>query len=557
MKLTQHACFAILLGAAGCGGQDPSASEGREAPLRDRLAAIAGDLALDSSGEGVAAVQEYLTRYGYFPNAFIAARHSRWTPIVADSPAVRGEFDEQTERAVLALQANLGLEQTGVVDAATRRLLVQTRCGFPDGKMAGDPNDKWALLGSKWNFNPTFQVLNTNDVSLDEARQAATNAFTTWFIQSSLLLFSTVGTPDISITFGNAASQCGDDLAGGCAHAPAEGGDIFLDTSVRWSVAPDTPSNSMDVESMVLHEAGHALGLDHTSNLGQFDPPITSVMWPILNTGSEHRQLSPDDTVAYSVRYDQWKLEPGQAEDIAAAQNGRLWVLGPESAYGGWLVYNQDINGTREFAGAVAVRIATGPNGIPWIVTLDGGIWRHSTAAATSGTWTQVTGCAKDIAIGGNGDVWVLGCPDSQGLLGVYKWNGGSGFTGADGRGVRIAVSSSGRPLVVASNGTVWRRNSADPNVSGWKRLPDVGATPNDNTDIYADASDSVWLIGKDDEGYVLNENTVDFHTPARNQWVKINSGPIHAIAAGPMFGGNLGPFIASRANRKIYRPVR
>jgi peptidoglycan hydrolase-like protein with peptidoglycan-binding domain len=566
---TYGACVLFVLTSACSGPDDSTPDPGTDAPLRDRLSAIQADLARGSEGAGVAAVQDYLERFGYFPNEALAASYARWMPIVPDAPAMRGQFDEQTELAVLALQRNLGLAQTGIVDEATRHLLVQPRCGFPDGVMAGDPANKWSVHGTKWGSNPTFRVINTGDTKV---RTAAVNAFATWQRATSLVptLVST-GTPDIQIGFGDAKATCGSDWAAGCAFFPPNG-DIVLDGATNFSVAATTPSNALDLESVILHEAGHALGLEHTSSFGTFSPAITPVMFPIIS--GQKRELSADDAVAISVLYDKWQLDNGQAEDIATARNGDLWVLGPESAFGGWLAYKQYPSGIRDFGGTVGVRIAVEPDGTPWVLALDGGIFRKK--SATSGTeWEKWPGCAKDIAIGATQNifgpsepvVWVLGCESGgKGGFQIWKWVPDPGapsqptlgqgtWKQSDGAGMRIAVDSSGTPLVVAASGTVWERRSADPNLNGWDQLPAIGAAATSNTDIYADPWDGVWLIGKDDKAFVLNRNTADptVTTNARNGWVSLNSGTMHAIAAGPIYGGNLGPFVVAAATRNIY----
>ena len=51
----------------------------------------------------VAELQRYLARYGYLPNAELAAAHPGWRPIVDRSPA-SGVFDGPTSDALSELQ---------------------------------------------------------------------------------------------------------------------------------------------------------------------------------------------------------------------------------------------------------------------------------------------------------------------------------------------------------------------------------------------------------------------------------------------------------------------
>lgn len=71
--------------------------------------------------------------------------------------------------------------------------------------------------------------------------------------------------------------------------------DIFLNAvNVQWSTNDVTPSSAEDVETVMLHEAGHCLGLDHYGGDG-------NVMNPDLALGLTRRQLGPGDPVALAT----------------------------------------------------------------------------------------------------------------------------------------------------------------------------------------------------------------------------------------------------------------
>lgn len=88
-------------------------------------------------------------------------------------------------------------------------------------------------------------------------------------------------------------------LGGGVAAAAAipvqHGGaletcDIFLNAvDFTWSAADPTPLGALDLQTLLLHEVGHCMGLDHT-----LDPPLT-VMDPALPFGASRRELTDHD----------------------------------------------------------------------------------------------------------------------------------------------------------------------------------------------------------------------------------------------------------------------
>lgn len=87
--------------------------------------------------------------------------------------------------------------------------------------------------------------------------------------------------------------------------------DIFLNSSFAWSVAANGETGRQDVESIVLHETGHLLGLGHSAlgetelvNGGRRVLGAASIMFPIAFTaGSLNRVLHPDDTAGLQDIY--------------------------------------------------------------------------------------------------------------------------------------------------------------------------------------------------------------------------------------------------------------
>lgn len=73
--------------------------------------------------------------------------------------------------------------------------------------------------------------------------------------------------------------------------------DVFFNgPGIGWTVDPVTPPNRLDVETAMLHEAGHCLGLGH---FGLFD----EVMYGVVEPGESLRVLTTQDTAALCNRY--------------------------------------------------------------------------------------------------------------------------------------------------------------------------------------------------------------------------------------------------------------
>lgn len=149
----------------------------------------------------------------------------------------------------------------------------------------------------------------------------------------------------------------------------------------------------------------------------------------------------------------QWQQTSGAANDIGVGANGAVWVIGTNRVSGGYGIWQRAARGNDWTAiDGGAVRIAVDPTGMPWVVNEGGSIYRR-----TPSGWQQLPGAAKDIGIGANGAVWVIGTNAVPGGFGIWSWTGTT-WTAIDGGAVRIAVDPTGAPWVVNSAGGIFRR---------------------------------------------------------------------------------------------------
>jgi hypothetical protein len=486
-----HTLFlgAVLAGSAvGC-IDDGSA----DAPTSERVRSLDADLAIGSSGEDVRALNESLADWGYYPNATLGRDFPAWRPIVARGPADPSVFDEQTRTAVLALQRKSGLTQTGVVDAETRAAMRERRCGVPDGLPTDDASDKFSMInGGLGRRNLTWkigQLSGTMDFASTSA--AAASAFSYWAAQGSGVSFTqiTSGTPNIMVQFGALSNP---NVLGQC-----NGQTITMNSLLPWN---NVNGSSNDLQSPLIHEIGHALGLNHAAW-------SSAKMYPFVGS---NRSLWIDDTVAASALYDIYTQVPGAAKDVGIGANGDVWVIGTNAMGGGnfgIFKYNPATNGwTQTTDGSAAVRIAVMPDGRPVVVQASGAIWIRSTNSPTVGGFSQLNGLATDVGVGGNGEIWITNKTAVNGGFQVAKFNG-SGFTASNGGAVKVSVSASGIPWIVAASGQVFRHTNNSATSGSWEAisgsLNDIGVGP--DHPLLSGATTSipfVWSVATNGSGY-------------------------------------------------------
>ena len=456
------------------------------------------------------------------------------------------------------LQHNAGLPLTGIVDAGTRAALQRHRCGVPDGIPRAALDDKYAPLGAKWSQSTvTWYVNNPDDVTQAQAEAAVSAALATWAAQSSLPTFSKASSfnaANIKIQF--AAILKADGTPDGPGNVLAStsfsgtAASMTIDTAETWSVATPTPSGSIDLQTVLLHELGHAIGLWHSAL-------ATATMYPYVS--GQDQTLDGDDDVGISALYDTWVQLPGVAKDIGVGADGSAWVIGTNPVGSSdFSIHKWNGNGWTQTDGG-AVRIAVGPTGIPWVVNGVGDIYRRTTNSPTSGSWDHLPGAATDIGVGADGSAWIL----TKTHIGagtdftIMKWDAGLGaWVQADGGAVRIAVGPTGVPWIVNSVNTIYRRTTNSPTSGTWEVLPGLAK------DIGISDGSFAWVIGTVANGSNFSIFTWDEQSqilysdgsvaaPAERVWTQV-PGAATNISVGP----NGTPWVVNAAG-VISRPAK
>ena len=146
----------------------------------------------------------------------------------------------------------------------------------------------------------------------------------------------------------------------------------------------------------------------------------------------------------YRLQDGAWQRMGGNARDIGIGADGSVWVTSGGGTYlydeGNWL----GVRGS-------GVRIDVDPNGVPWVIDHTNDI--HQLIA---GRWIQRHGEARDIGIGGDGSVWIVGTSEDDGGHRLYRWSG-TGWMRVNGSSRQISVGPDGFPWAANSGGDIYR----------------------------------------------------------------------------------------------------
>ncbi|XP_065586412.1 matrilysin [Cyrtonyx montezumae] len=200
---------------------------------------------------------------------------NKFFPLLEKHPVI------SLEERIKEMQKFFHLTVTGKLNAETKNIMEQPRCGIPDianyQTFSGSPRWKKKYL--------TYKIVNyTPDLPREYVDYAIRRALMVWSDVTPLHFKKvTRGPADIVIKFARRAHGDGypfDGRSGTLAHAfePGEGlgGDAHFDDDERWSKY----NQGVNLFLVAAHEFGHSLGLAHSNVRGALMYPLYSYVNP-------------------------------------------------------------------------------------------------------------------------------------------------------------------------------------------------------------------------------------------------------------------------------------
>lgn len=211
--------------------------------------------------------------------------------------------------------------------------------------------------------------------------------------------------------------------------------------------------------------------------------------------------------LASTAQAQQWQRLDGKARDIAAGADGTVWVIGANPEPGGYDIYRRNGSSWTKVAGA-GERIAVDSRGNAWIVNDTGNVLRFDGAH-----FAPVNMLARDIGVGTDGSVWVIGTTAEPGGHSIYRsQDNGASWEKVPGAARRIAVDPRGQAWVVNDQNYIFR-------FDGSRFIQVAGSA----IDVGTSGDGDVWIVGSDSS----------IHRWSGTEWTR-RSGGARDVSGGP-----------------------
>ncbi len=214
-----------------------------------------------------------------------------------------------------------------------------------------------------------------------------------------------------------------------------------------------------------------------------------------------------------------WEPLPGRAKDIAAGADGSVWIVGSGLTNGDVYKWN---GSTWVLIGGSGVFIAVGPQGDPWVVNFASNLYHR-----TNNHWELVTqsGSATGVSVGADGAVLITGgsscfCgPVSDQRL--FRYQAATGFA---------ELPGGGHGAVIEPDGTGWWVLDSAGKIFRWQGGPEYVAVAGHARDISRGAGGDIWIVGganfETGNDPIYRWNGAQFEAATTGQARQISVGP-------------------------------
>ncbi|XP_047321559.1 metalloendoproteinase 3-MMP-like [Impatiens glandulifera] len=242
---------------------------------------------------GIHHIKQYFAKYGYLSPSHVQTDSNN-----------DGHFNDELEAAVKKYQVFFHLNVSGVLDSKTLSLMGTPRCGNSDHdadrtlQQHNITKSFYVLHPTKWNKrNLSFSI---KPGTRPDATDPINSAIAAWDRVSALTFVGDeFSKADLKFSFlkgehgdNNPFDGPGNEL--GHSFYPPNG-NIHIDADEKWVVGKFTGGVEFDIYTLVLHEIGHAIGLEHSS-------VESSIMWPVQFPGTI-KDLGKDDIDGIKALY--------------------------------------------------------------------------------------------------------------------------------------------------------------------------------------------------------------------------------------------------------------
>jgi hypothetical protein len=302
-------------------------------------------------------------------------------------------------RALRRFQAFYRLEETGTLTLETLKLMSKPRCGLPDlepeeiGGPGIEDSDPFVFGGTPWTQQQLRWFMGTGTPDLTAEVGAIQTALDTWagLIPRTFPSTGTASNAQLQVSFATGDHGDGFPFDGSgdiLAHAfYPQDGRIHFDDAESWGLSDG--SGNTDLQTVALHEIGHALGLRHSGN-------EDAVMYAFYE--GERRSPHEVDIKGMRSRYPHlvqsgadivtvplWALESTRGCDVVTVDLGRTVSL---LAWGLVTMIDSRSDFDRDNAWAVEVFMVDGDRPGPYV--FGGRHWGSDGAPSNvyTGAWT-------------------------------------------------------------------------------------------------------------------------------------------------------------------------